>query len=118
MLSKVAVFLAMYALAFAQPQSGQTAFDAGRFAEARTILEGQRTPNSQALLARVYLQLQLTERAIAAARLAESTGAHLPEVQHQLEKCINRKVDVGFIDSFKPYIFEQVKPDLKLIYER
>ncbi len=42
----------------------------------------------------------------------------LAEVQHQLEKCINRKVDVGFIDSFKPYIFEQVKPDLKLIYER
>ena len=84
MLSKVAVFLAMYALAFAQPDSGQTAFDEGRFAEARTILEGQRTPNSQALLARIYLQLQLTERAIAAARRAESTGANLPEVQHQL----------------------------------
>ncbi len=42
----------------------------------------------------------------------------LAEVQHQLENKINRKVDVGFIDSFKPYIFEHVKPDLKLIYER
>lgn len=42
----------------------------------------------------------------------------LAEVQHQLETGINRKVDVGFIDSFKPYIFEHVKPDLKLIYER
>jgi predicted nucleotidyltransferase/DNA-binding XRE family transcriptional regulator len=42
----------------------------------------------------------------------------LAEVQHQLEKKINRKVDVGFIDSFKPYIFEHIKPDLKLIYER
>ena len=42
----------------------------------------------------------------------------LAEVQHQLENSINRKVDVGFIDSFKPYILEHVKPDLKLIYER
>lgn len=42
----------------------------------------------------------------------------LAEVQHQLESSIKRKVDVGFIDSFKPYIFEHVKPDLKLIYER
>lgn len=42
----------------------------------------------------------------------------LAEVQHQLENMINRKVDIGFIDTFKPYIFEQVKPDLKLIYER
>ena len=42
----------------------------------------------------------------------------LAEVQFQLEKLINRKVDVGFIDSFKPYIFEHVKPELKLIYER
>lgn len=42
----------------------------------------------------------------------------LAEVQHQLENMINRKVDIGFIDTFKPYIFEQVKPDLKLIYEK
>ena len=42
----------------------------------------------------------------------------LAEVQYQLENKISRKVDVGFIDSFKPYIFEHVKADLKLIYER
>lgn len=42
----------------------------------------------------------------------------LAEVQFQLEKRTNRKVDVGFMDSFKPYIFEHVKTDLKLIYER
>lgn len=42
----------------------------------------------------------------------------LAEVQYKAEMLINRKVDVGFIDSFKPYIFEHVKPDLKLIYER
>jgi len=42
----------------------------------------------------------------------------LGEVQYQLEKEINRKIDVGFISTFKPYIFENLKPDLKLIYER
>lgn len=42
----------------------------------------------------------------------------LAEVQFKAEAVVKRKVDVGFIDSFKPYIFEHVKPDLKLIYER
>jgi predicted nucleotidyltransferase len=42
----------------------------------------------------------------------------LVEIQHELEKTINRKVDIGFIDSFKPYILEHVNQDLKLIYER
>lgn len=42
----------------------------------------------------------------------------LAEVQYLLENIIHRRVDVGFIDSFKPYIFEHVKPDLKLFYER
>ncbi len=41
----------------------------------------------------------------------------LADVQFQLEKLVNRKVDVGFIDTFKPYVLEHVKPDLKLIYE-
>jgi len=41
----------------------------------------------------------------------------LADVQFQLEKLVNRKVDVGFIDTFKPYILEHLKPDLKLIYE-
>jgi predicted nucleotidyltransferase len=42
----------------------------------------------------------------------------LAEVQYKLEKLLKKKVDVGFIDSFKPDIFEHVKADLKLIYER
>jgi len=42
----------------------------------------------------------------------------LAEVQFHLEKLVNRKVDVGFIDSFKSYVLEHVKSDLKLIYER
>lgn len=41
----------------------------------------------------------------------------LAGVQYQLENLVNRKVDVGFMDKFKPYILENVKPDLKLIYE-
>lgn len=42
----------------------------------------------------------------------------LAEVQYHLEKELNRKIDIGFISSFKPYILENIKPDLKLIYER
>jgi predicted nucleotidyltransferase len=42
----------------------------------------------------------------------------LAEVQFQMEKLTKRKVDVGFIDSFKSYILDHIKPDLKLIYER
>lgn len=42
----------------------------------------------------------------------------LAEIQYQLENAVNRKIDVGFIDSFKPHIFKNVEPDLKLIYER
>lgn len=55
---------------------------------------------------------------IALQTTATFTYFDLAEVQYQLENKINRKVDVGFIDSFKPYILEHVKPDLKLIYER
>lgn len=49
---------------------------------------------------------------------SEFTYFDLAEVQHELEKITSRKVDLGFIDSFKTYIYEHVKPDLKLIYER
>ena len=28
------------------------------------------------------------------------------EIQYQLEKEVNRKIDIGFIDSFKPYILK------------
>jgi predicted nucleotidyltransferase len=42
----------------------------------------------------------------------------LAEVQYQLEKSTKRKVDIGFLDSFKPYILDHIRPDLKMIYER
>ena len=41
----------------------------------------------------------------------------LADVQSQLELLVKRKIDIGFIDSFKPYVFEHVKPDLTVIYE-
>lgn len=42
----------------------------------------------------------------------------LAEVQYTLENIVDRKIDVGFIESFKPYILQHVLGDLKLIYER
>ncbi len=42
----------------------------------------------------------------------------LIEVQHTLEQSINKKFDVGFIDSFRPYVLDNIRPTLKLIYER
>jgi predicted nucleotidyltransferase len=42
----------------------------------------------------------------------------LAEVQYKLEKNIKRKVDVGFLDAFKPHILDHIRPDLKLLYER
>lgn len=42
----------------------------------------------------------------------------LAELQYVLENSINRKVDVGFIDAFKPYILENITPDLELVYEK
>ena len=42
----------------------------------------------------------------------------LAEIQYQLENEVKRKIDIGFIDSFKPHILKNVEPDLKLIYER
>jgi predicted nucleotidyltransferase len=42
----------------------------------------------------------------------------LADMQFQLENLLKRKVDIGFMDSFKPYILNNVRKDLKLIYER
>lgn len=42
----------------------------------------------------------------------------LADIQFQLENALKRKIDIGFIDSFKPNILENVKQDLKLIYEK
>jgi predicted nucleotidyltransferase/plasmid maintenance system antidote protein VapI len=42
----------------------------------------------------------------------------LAEIQHQIEQAIQRKVDIGFIDAFKPHIRKNVETDLKLVYEK
>ena len=42
----------------------------------------------------------------------------LARLQYELEKKINIKVDIGFIDSFKPDILDHIRPDLVLIYEK
>jgi predicted nucleotidyltransferase len=42
----------------------------------------------------------------------------LAEIQFQLENEVKRKIDIGFIDSFRQHILENVDQDLKPIYER
>lgn len=42
----------------------------------------------------------------------------LAGIQHELEELLSRKVDIGFIDSFKSRILENVKQDMIKIYER
>ena len=42
----------------------------------------------------------------------------LLEIKFQLEEKINRNIDIGFLNSFKPHILAYAKEDLKLIYER
>lgn len=42
----------------------------------------------------------------------------LAELQYRLEQATGRRCDVGFLDGFKQDILENVKPDLKVIYER
>ncbi len=42
----------------------------------------------------------------------------LADIQFQLENEVKRKIDIGFIDSFRQNILDNVKQDLKLIYER
>jgi predicted nucleotidyltransferase len=50
--------------------------------------------------------------------IGDFTYFDLAEVQFQLEKLVKRKVDVGFIDSFRPHVFKNVKYDLQVIYEK
>lgn len=42
----------------------------------------------------------------------------LAEIGYQLEKKLNRKIDVGFIDSIKSHVYETIQPELVLIFER
>ncbi len=75
----------MLLFAVDQLSQAEAALAAGRWAEARVLLERQ--PGSgaaAALLARVYLQLKMPERAAAAAKRAEQLAAGEPAVQHRL----------------------------------
>jgi predicted nucleotidyltransferase len=42
----------------------------------------------------------------------------LADVQHHLEELAKRKVDVGFLDSFRPHVLSAITPDLQLIHAR
>ena len=42
----------------------------------------------------------------------------LAEIQYQLEKLIQKKVDLVMKQGIKPQIMERILPDLKMIYER
>ena len=42
----------------------------------------------------------------------------LADVREQAVKALKRKVDIGFLDAFKPFVLEHIKPDLQLIYEK
>jgi predicted nucleotidyltransferase/plasmid maintenance system antidote protein VapI len=42
----------------------------------------------------------------------------LAEIQFQLERLIQKKVDIIMKEGVKPHIMERIKPDLKIIYER
>ncbi|HMU12504.1 MAG: helix-turn-helix domain-containing protein [Bacteroidetes bacterium] len=41
----------------------------------------------------------------------------LADVQYQLEQLVGRKVDVGFMDTFRPHVRARIEPDLRLIHE-
>jgi predicted nucleotidyltransferase len=42
----------------------------------------------------------------------------LADLQHQAEKLLHRKVDIGFLDTFKPSVRKRIGDDLQLIYEK
>ncbi len=41
----------------------------------------------------------------------------LADIQYKLENLLDRKVDIGFVDTFRPNVASNVKEDMKLIYE-
>ncbi|MBL8239475.1 MAG: hypothetical protein JNM66_18765 [Bryobacterales bacterium] len=75
----------MYFLAADWMANAQAALEAGRLAEARVLLEAQAgNGRAQALLARVYWGLKLTQKAALAARAAERMAGGAPAAQHDL----------------------------------
>jgi tetratricopeptide (TPR) repeat protein len=78
-------FFLMFPFAVDQVAQAQAAVEAGRWAEARVLLEAQPASGmAAALLARVYGQLRMPERAAVAARRAEQLAAGEATVQHTL----------------------------------
>lgn len=78
-------FLTMLLFAIDYLAQAQAAFDSGRLTEARVVLESQPPSGpAAALLARIYLQLKLPQRAAAVARQAERLAPSNPTVQHSL----------------------------------
>lgn len=85
MLEPTAASFFMYLFAADTIGTAQAALEAGRLAEARVLLEtSPGDGRAQALLARLYLMLNMPQRAVAAARQAERLGASIPVVQHNL----------------------------------
>jgi tetratricopeptide (TPR) repeat protein len=75
----------MLFFAIDQLASAQAAFDAGRLTEARVQLESSPASGpSSALLARIYLQSKLPQRAASAAKQAALLAPSEPSVQHNL----------------------------------
>lgn len=65
--------------------TAQQALATGRFTEARVLLESHGSDaRANALLARVYAQLKLPQKAQAAAMRAAQLGGNIPSVQHTL----------------------------------
>ena len=75
----------MYLLAVDQLEMAQAAVAAGRWVEARMLLEARPADaRAWALLAQVYHQLKMPQKAAQAALRASTAGAGVPAVQHAL----------------------------------
>jgi predicted nucleotidyltransferase len=55
---------------------------------------------------------------IEVADTSKFTYFDLGDIQFYLEKLLKRKIDLGFYDSIRPTIFERIKNELEVIYER
>ncbi len=49
---------------------------------------------------------------------SEKTLLDLVRIEDELSKIFNRKVDLGIFSSLSPYIIEDVKKEMRIIYEK
>jgi len=49
---------------------------------------------------------------------AKKTLLDLVHLEYELRKIFKRKVDIGIFSSLSPYIMEDVKKEMKVIYEK